>query len=177
MKVEDGLGVGIRRDAPVKLYPFLDYFRGFEDNPAVREIFGDGAGTVLGGLKVEFFSSPFGYMGTSDQDGHLLVSTHHLKTGDFKTLYLDVIHELCHVKQHMDGRPLFSQEYEYVDNPTEVEAYLSTVKEARRIGLTDAEIIEYLKVEWISREQHGRLVERMGIRLPHPTGTDRTTSR
>ncbi len=35
----------------------------------------------------------------------------------------------------------------YVDRPTEIEAYQTTVAEAKRIGMTDEQIIEYLKTE------------------------------
>lgn len=156
-------GVRIRRNAPVKLHPFTDYFKGFERVEAVRALFGKTTEKVLSRLSVEFFSSRFGYMGVSDLDGHLLVSTHHLKNSNFRTLYLDVVHELHHVKQFMDGKKLFIDRFDYVDQPTEVEAYKETVKEAKRIGMSNKEIIEYLKVEWNTPEQQLRLVKKMGL--------------
>ncbi len=159
--------VKINRDAPVRLFPFSDFFQGFDNVTVVRALFGEKTEKVLDGLKVEFFSMRFGYMGVSDVDGHLFVSTHHLKNSEFRTLYLDVVHELHHVKQFSEGRELFSEEYEYVDSPVEIEAYLKTVEEARRIGMSDKEIIEYLKVEWINDSQHQRLVEKMGL---NPSG-------
>ena len=63
----------------------------------------------------------------------------------------------------MDGKKLFLDEYEYVDSPIEVEAYEFTVKEARRIGMSIGEIIEYLKVEWVSEEAHLRLVKALKL--------------
>ena len=116
---------------PVTLHPFTEYFKGFENVKAVRSIFGRRTAGVLKKLKVEFFSAKFGYMSVSDGDGHLLVSAHHLKNSDMKVLYLDVVHELFHVKQFMDGKKLFQDEFEYVDSPIEVPAYKFTVKEAR----------------------------------------------
>lgn len=159
------LAVSINRDATVILHPFTDFFKGFEKIGAVRATFGDKTEQVLGNLKVEFFSFKFGYMGVSDIDGHILISTFHLKNSQFKVLYLDVIHELVHVKQFMDGKELFSTEYEYVDSPVELEAYRHAVKEAKRIGMKDAEIIEYLKAEWIEPEAHKRLVKAVGIEI------------
>jgi len=161
--LESKLGVRIERKAPTHLLPFARYFRGFEKNPAVRELFGEETGKVLGELKVEFFSARFGYMGTSDVDGHLLVSTHHLSDADFRTVYLDVVHELCHVRQFRRGRPLFYPKLSYVDAPSEIEAYRFTVKEGRRIGMTDRELRDYLKVEWISDAEHRRLARRTGV--------------
>jgi hypothetical protein len=157
------LKVEIERDAPVTLHPFTEYFRGFENVKAVRSLFGRKTAEILGNLKVEFFSAKFGYMSVSDEDGHLLVSAHHLKNSEFRILYLDVVHELFHVKQFMEGKKLFPEEYEYVDSPIEVPAYEFTVEEARRIGMGRDEIIEYLKVEWVSEEQHLRLLKTLRV--------------
>jgi len=77
---------------------------------------------------------PFWYMGVDNTDGHLLVNGRYLRTGDRVDIYLDVVHELCHVKQWMDGRELFDYQYDYVDRPTEIEAYRYTVLEAKRLG-------------------------------------------
>jgi hypothetical protein len=173
MAVTAELGVRIERVAPTKLYPFTRYFRGFDRVPGVRALFGRGTVRILDHLKVEFFSARFGYMGTSDIDGHLLVSSHHLKDSEFRTVYLDVVHELCHVKQFRDGKPLFYPKLSYVDAPSEIEAYRFTVEEGRRIGMTEKELVEYLKVEWITPAEHRRLARRCGLgsktssRRPH----------
>lgn len=155
--------ITIRRDATTMLLPFTDYFQGFEKVPAVRSLFGDKTEEVLRNLKVEFFSSRFGYMGLSDEDGHLLISTFHLKNSELRILYLDIIHELYHIKQFLEGKQLFSSKYTYVDNPIELEAYRYTVEEARRLGMSEEEIADYLKVEWINEEEHERLVRSLGI--------------
>ena len=105
-------------------------------------------------------------MGVSDQDGHMMVSAYYLRNGGERDLYLDVIHELVHVKQFMDGRELFEHRWEYVDRPTEVEAYQHTVKEARRIGMSDEQIYEYLKTEWMSEEDLHRLANVVGVKIP-----------
>jgi hypothetical protein len=163
MAAEAGLGVRIERVAPAKLYPFTKFFQGFEEVPTVRELFGARTKQVLRNVKVEFFSARFGYMGTSDVDGHLIISTHHLKDSDFKTVYLDLVHELCHVRQFRKGRPLFYPKLSYVDAPSEIEAYRLTVKEGQRIGMTKRQLLDYLKVEWISPVEHRRLARRCGL--------------
>ena len=156
-------GVRIERKAPTKLYPFTRFFQGFEHVPTVRALFGASTGKVLRALKVEFFSSKFGYMGTSDVDGHLIISTYHLRDSPFRTVYLDLVHELCHVQQFRAGRPLFYPKLSYVDAPSEIEAYRLTVEEGRRIGLTDRQLFDYLKIEWISPVEHRRLARRCGV--------------
>jgi len=143
---------------------FIDYFKEYEKVSAVRGIFGDKTEEVLRNLKVEFIG--FGYMGVNDTDGHLLVNSHYLKTGDKTEIYLDIVHELCHVKQFMDGKELFDPHYEYVDRPTEVEAYRYTVKEARRLGLSDQWILAYLKTEWMSCQDLLKLARHVNIEYP-----------
>jgi len=142
---------------------FLDYFTGFEKSRAVRGIFGDATDEVLSNLKVQFMW--FGYMGVDDNDGHLMVNKSYLSSGDKTDIYLDVVHELCHVKQHLDGKELFNPRYDYVDRPTEVEAYRYAVKEAKRLGLSDERILRYLQTEWMSDEDLKRLVKNIGIDL------------
>jgi hypothetical protein len=166
MTVVSRYGVRIERKVPITLHPFTRFFRGFEQNPAVRELFGADAPKVLRALRVEFFSSRFGYMGTSDVDGHLLVSSVHLAKGNFRSVYLDLIHELAHVRQFRAGQPLFYPKLSYVDAPSEIEAYRFTVKEGRRIGMTDAELLEHLRIEWIGPAELARLARHCGVKVP-----------
>jgi len=158
--------IEIPRSAEIALRRFTDHFKGFEKVEAVRRMFGDKTEEVLRDLKVEFFSSRWGYMGVSDEDGHLMVSTYYLKHGNAKEIYLDLIHELVHVKQFMDGEELFDDSFEYVDRPSEIEAYRHTIQEARRIGMSETEIYNYLKVYWMSNAEVAKLAEKLGVRLP-----------
>ena len=142
---------------------FTEYFIGFERSQAVQGIFRDKTDYVLKNLKVEFLF--FGYMGVDDSTGNLMVNERYLNNGDKTDIYLDVVHELCHVRQHMEGKELFDPAYDYVDRPTEVEAYRYTVQEAKRIGLNDERILDYLKTEWMSDKDLKRLVKNIGIDL------------
>ncbi len=142
---------------------FSEYFKGFEKVEAVRGIFGNKTEEVLQNLRVEFI--PFGYMGVDNGTGHMLVNVKYLNSGSKTDIYLDVVHELCHVKQWMEGRELFDPNYEYVDRPTEVEAYRYTVQEAKRIGLTKEQILLYLKTEWLTEADLDKLVKNMGVDL------------
>jgi hypothetical protein len=142
---------------------FTDYFVGFEKNRAVQGIFGAETEQVLKNLKIDFIW--FGYMGVSDDDGHLMVNKQYLATGSRQDIYLDVVHELCHVKQHMEGRDLFDPRYDYVDRPTEIEAYRYAVLEAKRIGLSTSDIRVYLKTEMMSTKALDKLIANMGVDL------------
>jgi hypothetical protein len=102
-------------------------------------------------------------MCVDNDDGSILIGLAHLRSAPEVFLYLDIIHELCHVKQHLQGRDLYDQSLAYVDRPTEIEAYEVTVREARRIGLTDAQIANYLRVSWISPEEYRRFLRRLAV--------------
>ncbi|MEM2099082.1 MAG: hypothetical protein QXU99_04975 [Candidatus Bathyarchaeia archaeon] len=143
-------------------YSFTDIFKGFERVEAVRRIFGEKTEEVLSSLKIEFMQFG-GYMGVDDETGHLLVNPRYLKDGDKIDIYLDVIHELYHVKQRMEGKKLFDMRYAYVERPTEIEAYRYTIQEARRLGLNEQRICEYLKTEWISENDFKRLAKAVNV--------------
>ena len=158
--------VRIPRNIHLRYEPFIRHFKGFEHVEAVRAIFGPKTTGVLGSLKVEFFSSKWGFMGVSDEDGHLLVSTHYLRTGNRRDIYLDVVHELVHVRQFREGKELFADGFEYPDLPTEIEAYRVCVAEGRRLGMTDRGLFEYLKVEWMSDRDVRKLARNVAVKAP-----------
>ena len=160
--------VKILRNAKASTQPFTDYFEGFEKVDAVRQIFGEGTEEVLSNLKVEF-TGRRGYMGVSDEDGHLMISANYMNEGDIIDIYLDIIHELVHVRQFMEGKELFDRHYSYVERPTEVEAFRRAVEEARNLGLNDERICDYLKTEWMSDDDLKRLTEILHVRCPGST--------
>jgi hypothetical protein len=100
-------------------------------------------------------------MFVDNDDGSITIGLKHLLHASDEILYLDIVHELCHVKQHLQGRNLYDNSQNYVDRDTEIEAYQVTVTEARRIGLSDDAIFHYLRVSWITPEEHKRLVLRL----------------
>ena len=158
--------VRVPRRIDLRYERFTDRFKGFERVPAVRAIFGRRTAAALRSLKVEFFSSKWAFMGVSDEDGHLMVSTHYLKNGNPRDIYLDVVHELVHVRQFREGKELFEDGYEYPDLPTEIEAYRTCIAEGRRLGMNDRELFEYLKVPWMGDKEVRRLARHAGVRLP-----------
>jgi hypothetical protein len=105
-------------------------------------------------------------MGVSDEDGHLIVSAYYLREGELVSKYLDVIHELVHVRQFREGRPLFDENYEYHNRPSELEAYKLAVGEGRRLGMSDQELFDYLKVDWMSEDEVRKLAKNLGIKTP-----------
>jgi len=141
---------------------FAEYFKDFDKVEAVKGIFGEKTEEVLHHLKVEL-SWIFGYMYVDASDGHLVISKGYLEKGNRTDIYLDLIHELCHVKQFMEGKELFDPQYDYVERPTEIEAYRYAVQEARRLGLSEERICLYLKTEWMSEYDLKRLAKAVNV--------------
>ena len=157
------LDVCIERKAKIGVHPFTGVFGGFERVQAVRSIFGSETEEVLGGLSVEVVKRQ-GYMRINDHEGSIEVSASYLKQGNEVDVYLDVIHELVHIRQHREGKELWDRRYEYVDRPTEIEAYKVAVKEARKLGMSEDEVAQYLRVEWIPEETFERFLRNVGVK-------------
>lgn len=158
--------VRVNRKVKAGLYPILDVFPGLDRSKAFRELFTDGLrAKVLKDCKVDVVAED-AYMYIDDDPGNVCAGLTYLRTGDERVLYLDILHELTHIRQWHEGRELWDRRFSYVDRPTEVEAYEVAVREARRLGMTDGEIADYLRVEWTSREDHEHLCKRLGVRVP-----------
>ncbi len=149
--------------------PLQALAEGLESSLALAEAFPREAErrAFLDSVVVEVDSSQ-GYMWVSDVDGHVHISGPYLRSAPEIALYLDLCHELIHVKQYREGRELFDRRYKYVDRPTEVEAWRLTVMEARRLHLSEEEISEYLRVEWVPLDDHERLLRVLGVRPRAP---------
>lgn len=143
-------------------HAFSEYFKGLEKVEAVKRIFGPRTEEVLRDLKIGF-TWIGGYMWVDGLNGHLMVNANYLNKGNRVDVYLDIIHELVHVRQFREGKELFDSNYGYVERPTEIEAYRYSVEEARRLGLSDDRICEYLKTEWMSQDDLKRLAKTLNV--------------
>jgi hypothetical protein len=156
--------IRINRRADIGDYRIIDIFPGLDQKTILLEIFRDSneVAEVFANTKIKIIKRQT-YMFVDNDDGSISIGKHHLKTADEKVLYLDIVHELVHVRQHREGLDLYDRSISYVDRPTEIEAYVYAIEEARRIGLSDEEILDYLDVEWITPEEHKRLARRLNV--------------
>jgi hypothetical protein len=156
--------IRINRETTCGRYKISDIFPDIGQNPILRELFKTPSELkdVMIGTAVILTDRPR-YMKVDNADGSILINPRHLMHSDAVVLYLDIIHELVHVKQHRQGLDLYDRSKAYVDRETEIDAYALTVKEARRLGLTDNQILDYLRVEWITPEEHLRLARRLNL--------------
>lgn len=139
---------------------FTEHFRYFENVQTVQQIFGDSTPEVLANLPIEFTCETL-YMRV-DYDGRILINPDYFKSGDLTDLYLDVIHELVHVKQVMNGKNC-NHTLQYVERPLEIEAYRTAVDEARALGLDETRILDYLESDLINAEELRQLAATLEI--------------
>ena len=156
----------VSRDLPAGRYRLREVFSGLDEVKPLQICIGDNGRLrkILEETYVTLTNEPE-YMYINDEDGSLIVGLDYLKTGDLRYIYLDIIHELVHVKQYLDGRNLFDKSYSYVDRPTEIEAYRCCVDEGRKIGMTEDTLADYLYVEWTSEVEHKRLLKTLGVKV------------
>lgn len=157
-------GFRVRRDIGLGMHKLTDLAEGFEESEVLVRLFGgvEELRSFLSGARVKVDSFQ-GYMWVDDEEGCLVVSRDYLQRAEEVLLYLDLVHEIVHLWQLSQGRELFDERYPYDQRPTELEAYRITVEEAHRLGLSDEFIREYLKVDWITEEQHRRLLRALGL--------------
>ncbi len=93
----------------------------------------------------------------------IVVGEKHLRESSGLMLFLDIFHELCHVLQRRGGAELWPPGVSYVERWTEVEAYRFVVDEARKFGVADAYLRDYLRVDWISEDEHRTLLGALGV--------------
>lgn len=156
----------VHRDLGFGEYKLADVFEGLETSPSLRRVFGSKAQMVkiLRHLKLKVEPHDSGLWLDRDT-GTICIGAKHLAAAKNDFLYLDVIHVLVHVRQFLEGKELYDQAFEYVDRPTELEAYRTTVAEARRVGMGEEEILKYLRMDAADDSELGKLMEKIGVRV------------
>jgi len=156
--------IKINRDITPGTYSLDDIFDGLKHSPILMEVFKtkNELDDVFSKTNV-IVEEKDHYMFVKNEDATIVIGFNHLKNSDSKILYLDIVHEIVHVKQQRAGLDLYNKSYSYVDRPTEIEAYEIAVKEAKRLGMSDKEIFDYLFVEWITPQEHKRLASHVGL--------------
>lgn len=154
----------IHRKFRLGVYPFSRVFAGFENVGAVQAIFGSNTEKVLGRLHVGVrHPRRGGYMWIEIKKKRVACSVDYLKSAPKRYLYLDVIHELVHIRQLRQGKNIFDRRYKYFGRPTEIEAYRLGIKEAKKMGMSNKQIVDYLKVEWATKKNFTEFLKRFGL--------------
>jgi hypothetical protein len=159
-------GFRVRRGAAVGEYKLSGVFAGLESSSALLKIFESKSqmAKIMGHLKLRIEKGDSG-LWLDKNTGSICIGSKHLASAKNDFLYLDVIHVLVHVRQFLEGKELYDQAFEYVDRPTELEAYRTTVAEARRVGMDEDEILKYLRMDAVDDSELGKLMEKIGVKV------------
>ncbi|HEY3451300.1 MAG TPA: hypothetical protein VGK67_33385 [Myxococcales bacterium] len=88
----------------------------------------------------------------------IVLSESYYASGAHLDLYLDLLHELTHLRQLAEGFDLWDERFEYVDRPTEVEGYAVAIEEGRRLGMTEDDVFRHLSNPWMTEADVRRLI-------------------
>jgi hypothetical protein len=159
-------GFRVRRSTDIGEYKLTDVFTGLESSPSLFKVFGSKTQMtkIIRHLKLRVEPHDSGLWLDRDT-GTICIGARHLTSAKNDFLYLDVIHVLVHVRQFLEGKELYDQAFEYVDRPTELEAYRTTVAEARRVGMDESEILRYLRMDAADDSELGKLMEKIGVKV------------
>ena len=88
----------------------------------------------------------------------IVLSEWYFRSGSDRDLYLDLLHELTHLRQLDEGLDLWDERFAYVDRPTEIEGYAVAIEEGRRLGMTGEDVVDHLATPWMTAADTVRLL-------------------
>lgn len=140
------------------LHPFLSLLPRAAESPALRRIAADAAKreAVLTEARVCISLLP-GYAFIDTRTPCIKLSWLYYKLGAPMDLYLDLLHELTHLRQLAEGADLWDSRFAYVDRATEIEGYAVAFEEGRRLGMTEPELRRHLHNFWMTGSSVTRL--------------------
>lgn len=142
------------------LHPYVDVFPRAAESPGLARIEPDPVkrDALLRDAKVAITRGA-GFAYVDVEVPCIVLGEEYYRTGKDLDLYLDMLHELTHIRQHHEGKDLWDERYAYVDRPTEIEGYAIAVEEGRRLGMGDEDVVEHLSNPWMDEDDVRRLVQ------------------
>jgi hypothetical protein len=140
------------------LHPYRSLLPRLEDSPAARRIETPSMpmGQLMDAARV-LITNHEGFCFVDITIPAIILSEYYYAQGKDIDLYLDMAHELLHLRQLAEGKELWDHDLHYVDRPTEVEGYAVAVEEGLRLGMTEDQIIKHLSNPWLSTAEVARL--------------------
>ncbi len=133
------------------MHPYRSLLPRLEESPAARRIASSATllGPLLDAARVGIKPRE-GYCFVDVKIPAIILSEDYYHEANPLDLYLDLTHELTHLRQLAEGMNLWDHSLHYVDRPTEIEAYAVAVEEGLRLGMTEDEVIHHLSNPWLS---------------------------
>jgi hypothetical protein len=140
------------------MHPYRMLLPHLEESPVARRIESPATplGPLLDSARVRIKPGE-GYVYVDVKVPAIVLFEDYYRQGNSIDLYLDLAHELTHLRQLKEGKNLWDHSLHYVDRPTEIEGYAVAVEEGLRLGMTEAEIIRHLSNPWLNDAEVARL--------------------
>jgi len=154
-------------------HPYRSLLPRIEESPVRRRIETRETpfGLLVDGAIVRIKERKRGYCYVDVAVPAITVTEHYYRNGNGLDLYMDLTHELTHLRQHREGENIWEHSIDYVDRPTEIEGYAVAVEEGLRLGMTEADVMKHLSNPWMSEEEIARLRRNIEEFLrSHPLG-------
>ena len=147
------------RGLPCGDYPYRELLPRIEESPVRRRIRTPKTpfARLVDGAVVRIKKRERGYCYVDVAVPAVTVNEEYYRKGNALDLYLDLCHELTHLRKLMEGENIWQHHIPYVDRPTEIEGYAVAVEEGRRLGMTEADVVNHLSNPWMSAEEVARL--------------------
>jgi hypothetical protein len=140
------------------MHPYRDLLPRLEESPVARRI--ESPVTPLRPLLDEaqvWIKTGEGYCYVDIKVPAIVLFLEYYQKANPLDLYLDMAHELTHLRQHAEGKNIWDHSLHYVDRPTEIEGYAVAVEEGLRLGMTEAHIMQHLSNPWLNESEVVRL--------------------
>ena len=139
-------------------HPYRSFLPRLEESPVVRRI-GSRAtpvGPLIDSARVQIRPRE-GYCFVDVKIPAIVLAEDYYHKANPLDLYLDMVHELTHLRQLAEGMNLWDHSLHYVDRPTEIEGYAVAVEEGFRLGMTESDVIRHLSNPWLNEDEVARL--------------------
>jgi hypothetical protein len=148
----------VNRSLGCGVHPYRLLLPRFEESPAARRIETPTIpiGPLMDGARVKIKKGE-GYLYVDVKIPAITLIEDYYRRANALDLYLDLAHELTHLRQLAEGRNIWDHSLHYVDRPTEIEGYAVAVEEGIRLGLTEEEVIQHLSNPWLDDDEIDRL--------------------
>jgi hypothetical protein len=140
------------------IHPYRSLLMQLEESPAARRI-GTAAlsiETLINDARVRIKTGD-GYLWVDIKIPAIVLIEGYYRVANPIDLYLDLAHELTHLRQFAEGKDIWDHSLDYVDRPTEIEGYAVAVEEGLRLGMTETEIMRHLSNPWMNDSEIARL--------------------
>jgi len=141
------------------MHPYRSLLPRLDESPVARWIESPATqlGPLLDSARVRIKPGE-GYVWVDVKIPAIVLIEEYYRQGNPLDLYLDLVHELTHLRQLAEGKNLWDHSLAYVDRPTEIEGYAVAVKEGMRLGMNEDEVIRHLSNPWMTDAEVARLL-------------------